>query len=73
MDKEKKADNWDDFLNHLNNRNVVLTPWCENMECEEKIKERSGKESKEIEGENTLAGSAKTLCVPLEFEPLKGE
>ena len=50
MDKEKKADNWDDFLNHLNNRNVVLTPWCENMECEEKIKERSGKESKEIEG-----------------------
>lgn len=70
-DKEKKASNWAEFLNHLNNRNVVLTPWCENEVCEQKVKERSGKESKEIEGENVLAGQAKTLCVPLEYEPLK--
>ena len=33
-DKEKKANNWDEFLNHLNNKNVVLTPWCDSKDCE---------------------------------------
>jgi hypothetical protein len=26
-EREKEADNWKDFMIHLNNRNVVLTPW----------------------------------------------
>lgn len=26
-EREKEADNWKDFMLHLNNRNVVLTPW----------------------------------------------
>lgn len=71
-DKIKRAGSWQDFMLHLNSRNVVLTPWCENRECEEKVKERSGIETKEgvIEGENSLTGQAKTLCVPLEYEPL---
>jgi prolyl-tRNA synthetase len=37
-DKAKQAGNWQDFMTHLNSRNVVLTPWCEIKECEEKVK-----------------------------------
>jgi hypothetical protein len=29
-------------MTYLNERNVVLTPWCEDRACEEKVKERSG-------------------------------
>ena len=56
-------------MTHLNSRNVVLTPWCEFKECEQKVKERSGIETKEgiTEGETTLTGQAKTLCVPLTY------
>jgi len=31
--KIKKADKWQDFMSSLNERNVVLTPWCEKREC----------------------------------------
>ena len=27
-EKAKVASNWQDFMSFLNNRNVVLTPWC---------------------------------------------
>jgi len=26
--KRKVAENWEDFLTYLNQRNFVLTPWC---------------------------------------------
>jgi hypothetical protein len=32
--KKKKASTWEEFMVHLNERNVVITPWCENRECE---------------------------------------
>lgn len=71
-ERKKTASNWEEFMTELNKRNVVLTPWCENRHCEEKVKERSGIETKEIsDAENLLTGSAKTLCVPLEYEPIK--
>ncbi len=72
-EKARSATTWQQFMQHLNTRNVVLTPWCENRECEQKVKERSGIETSEhlIEGEQSLTGKAKTLCVPLEHEPLK--
>ena len=58
---------------HVNSRNVVLTPWCQEAKCEEQVKERSGIETKEsvLEGEQSLTGQAKTLCMPLVQEPLK--
>ena len=42
------------------------------IKCEETIKERSGKESKQsaLEGEAILTGQAKTLCIPLDSEAL---
>jgi len=50
---------------HLNAPSVVETPWCKEPSCEEKVKERSGIESK-MDEEASLTGSAKTLCIPLE-------
>jgi prolyl-tRNA synthetase len=71
-EKVKAASNWQEFMTHLNSRNVVLTPWCEIATCEEKVKERSGIETKEgvMDGEQSLTGQAKTLCIPLQHAPL---
>lgn len=70
--KIQKASTWEEFMTFLNSKNVVLTPWCENNECEQKVKERSGIESKEMagDGELQLTGQAKTLCIPLGQDPL---
>ena len=55
-------------MTHLNSRNVVLTPWCQQDQCEKKVQERSGIETKQhlLEGEQSLTGQAKTLCMPLD-------
>ena len=72
-DKAKVASNWKDFMASINSRNVVLTPWCQTIECEEKVKDRSGIETKEsvLEGEQSLTGQAKTLCIPLEQKAIE--
>ena len=69
----KVAYNWDEFMNALNGRNIVLTPWCAEGAEEEKVKDRSKEESlKQMaeagEEEEVLTGSAKTLCIP--FKPI---
>jgi len=69
----KTAYNWTDFMTALNNRNIVLTPWCDEGAEEEKVKDRTKEESlkhmKEAgEEEEVLTGSAKTLCIP--FNPI---
>lgn len=46
-EKAKVASNWQDFMTQLNSRNVVLTPWCKTADCENKVRERSGIETKE--------------------------
>jgi hypothetical protein len=55
-------------MSELNQKKLVLTPWCEEEESEKLVKEKSKEESKlaENEGEDTLTGSAKTLCLPIE-------
>lgn len=68
----KTAYNWEEFMNALNGKNIVLTPWCKENDCELKVKDRSKEESLKImaeagEEEEVLTGSAKTLCLP--FEP----
>jgi hypothetical protein len=63
----KTASTWEEFMVHLNEKNLVLTPWCENTECEETTKERSAEDSKKLsEEEAALTGAAKTLCLPFE-------
>jgi prolyl-tRNA synthetase len=66
-EKKKTATTWEEFMTELNKKNVVLTPWCKDKHCEEKVKERSGIETKEglFDAEHSLTGAAKTLCMPL--------
>ncbi|CAI2359731.1 unnamed protein product [Moneuplotes crassus] len=66
-DRMKNAATWDDFMSELNQRNLILTPWCDQESCEDNVKERSKEESKQAEnaGEEVLTGSAKTLCKPI--------
>ena len=33
-DREDFADNWTDFMAALNKQNLVLTPWCQEQDCE---------------------------------------
>lgn len=65
----KTVDNWDDFMAALNNRDIVLADWCDQVSCEERIKDQSKEESMKAmeemnEDEALLTGSAKTLCIP---------
>jgi prolyl-tRNA synthetase len=68
----KHANNWKDFMEALNAKNICLAPWCDTVACEKKIKEHSKEESlanmmAANEDEVTLTGSAKTLCIPYEL------
>ncbi len=68
----KEASDWKTFMQSLNEKNIVLTPWCDTVECEKRVKEVSKEESLAAmeaanEGEAVLTGSAKTLCIPYEI------
>ena len=65
----RTVDNWDEFMAALGNRDICLADWCDSVECEERIKDRSKEESLAAmeamnEDEVSLTGSAKTLCIP---------
>ena len=34
-----KAYNWEQFMSELNQKKIVLTPWCEEEESEKLVKE----------------------------------
>jgi prolyl-tRNA synthetase len=65
----KEASTWAEFMDALNGKNIVLTPWCNDRECEKQAKDKSKEESLKLmeeagEEEEQLTGSAKTLCIP---------
>lgn len=35
----KHAENWQDFMAALNDKNICLAPWCDTVACEKKIKD----------------------------------
>lgn len=67
---------WEDFVPTLEQRTMVLAPWCEGKQCEENSKERSKQESEQLhsgaeeaeQDDRALSGAAKTLCIPFEEE-----
>lgn len=68
----EEVDNWADFMASMNKKNVCLTAWCDQVKCEQKIKDQSKEESlakmaEANDDEVTLTGSAKTLCIPYEL------
>lgn len=38
-----RIDNWDDFVPNLNDKKLILMPWCDRTECEDDIKDRSSR------------------------------
>eukprot|EP00238_Polyblepharides_amylifera_P006247 CAMPEP_0196579626 /NCGR_PEP_ID=MMETSP1081-20130531/23712_1 /TAXON_ID=36882 /ORGANISM="Pyramimonas amylifera, Strain CCMP720" /LENGTH=495 /DNA_ID=CAMNT_0041899263 /DNA_START=70 /DNA_END=1554 /DNA_ORIENTATION=+ len=53
---------WKDFVPALEQKKLVLAPWCEDPESEEEVKRKSSAESE--------GGAAKSLCIPFEQPPL---
>ncbi|KAK9303850.1 hypothetical protein QLX08_004581 [Tetragonisca angustula] len=64
----KRTDSWNEFCFYLNEKNMLLSPFCGESSCEDKIKCDSAREDA---GEElgTLSMGAKTLCIPFE-QPL---
>ena len=54
--------NWDGFVEALDQKKMILTPWCETKESEEQVKKLTQAESE--------GGAAKTLCIPFQQPPL---
>jgi len=61
----KVVTHWDDFVPTLDQKCVVVLPWCENETCEDDIKDRSGK-SAEVTDERAPSAGAKSLCIPFD-------
>ncbi|KAJ3074253.1 ribose-phosphate pyrophosphokinase 1, partial [Quaeritorhiza haematococci] len=57
---------WDNFVETLDRKCLVLVPWCERIECEDDVKERSARSVSTDEAQDERAPSmgAKTLCIP---------
>ena len=69
-----KLTEWKDVVPALDAKNIILVPWCEDSECEDAVKERSGRqELAEDEAQDDRAPSmgAKSLCIPFE-QPQEG-
>lgn len=65
---------WKDFVHELNQKNVVVAPWCGRMECEEDIKKGSATtdSGEEIEvDEKAPSMGAKSLCIPFKQPKLE--
>ena len=68
----KEAGNWEQFMEVINSKCLCLTPWCNVQECECKVKDLSKQQSQKAadEEEESMTGSAKTLCIPLDQKEL---
>ncbi|KAJ7814645.1 hypothetical protein B0H13DRAFT_2139914 [Mycena leptocephala] len=61
----KEVTQWDDVVPTLDNKCIVVMPWCEVEECEDDIKERSGRAS-EPQDERAPSAGAKSLAIPFD-------
>lgn len=64
--RTKIAKNWNEFEKFLEEKNIILIPFCGKIECEEDIKKET---TIEKDGKVELQG-AKSLCVPFENNPI---
>lgn len=54
---------WDGFIEALDAKKLIMTPWCNTKDSEELVKKKSTAES--------TGGAAKTLCIPFEQPALE--
>lgn len=64
-DHLKVTKQWNDFTSFLDNKNIIMAPFCGEIPCEEKIKAESAREETEGEVQGPAMG-AKSLCIPFE-------
>ncbi|TGZ49279.1 Uncharacterized protein DBV15_03110 [Temnothorax longispinosus] len=64
----KQVENWDEFKLELDKKNLLLSPFCGEPECEDNIKQQSARLNM-MDG--TVTMGAKSLCIPLEPELTK--
>ena len=57
----------------MNKKNVILSPWCGDADCEDDIKDSSAKkdDGEEEVDEKAPSMGAKSLCIPFEQPELK--
>ncbi|KAF9316679.1 ribose-phosphate pyrophosphokinase 1 [Podila horticola] len=63
------VEDWKDFVPALDNKQFCMIPWCEEVACEEEIKEKSartGIATAEVQDEKAPSMGAKSLCIPLD-------
>ncbi|EPZ33191.1 Proline-tRNA ligase, class II domain-containing protein [Rozella allomycis CSF55] len=60
----KIVEEWKDFNKTLNEKNIILSPWCESESCEDAIKKDSAV-SDQPQDEKAPSMGAKSLCIPL--------
>lgn len=66
------VEEWKDFVPTLNNKNVIVAPWCGVPECEDDIKDSSaGTGDDEEQDERAPSMGAKSLCIPDKQPQLK--
>merc|ERR1712029_1123634 len=58
------VESWDAFLSALDNKHIIMAPFCGDEDCEEKIKDLS-KAGVEVE-EGAPSMGAKSLCIPFQ-------
>lgn len=65
-----KIDQFDQVVPALDNKNVLILPWCEAEACEEDIKKRSAEiaERNTTVDEKAPSAGAKSLCIPFDQE-----
>ncbi|CAA7018447.1 unnamed protein product [Microthlaspi erraticum] len=59
------VETWDEFMEALSQKKLILAPWCDEVEVEELVKKRTKEE--------TGGAAAKTLCAPLDQPELKDD
>ena len=73
--KVEQVTRWEDFVPALQLGKMVLTPFCDEMEEEENVKDKSKAEALAASGEAedercATPVAAKTLCIPFDQPPL---
>lgn len=59
----KVTKDWKEFCTLLDNKNIIMSPFCGDIECEEKIKADSAKDDTTVDAAGPAMG-AKSLCIP---------
>ncbi|CAD25165.2 PROLYL tRNA SYNTHETASE [Encephalitozoon cuniculi GB-M1] len=60
---------FEEFMSALDNKNIIMAPWCGISECEIEIKSRSTRADPRSD---VVSTGAKTLCIPYGSKPCDG-